>query len=99
MVTCSQGDQVEHGVHYHFVDVPAFERMVAAGEFLEHARVFDNYYGTSAASARDELGKGGDVVLEIDWQGARQVRQRLHSRELPPSLQQRVPSSGNGRAH
>ena len=80
------------GVHYHFVDVPAFERMVAAGEFLEHARVFDNYYGTSAASARDELGKGGDVVLEIDWQGARQVRQRFADSVsifvLPPSVEE-----------
>lgn len=78
------------GVHYHFVDVATFERMVTAGEFLEHARVFDNYYGTSAASVRHELEKGCDVVLEIDWQGARQVRQGFADAVsifvLPPSV-------------
>jgi guanylate kinase len=67
----------EDGVHYHFVDRPAFEAMVAAGEFLEHAQVFDNLYGTAEQSVRAVLGGDLDVVLEIDWQGARQVRARF----------------------
>ncbi|MEW6444762.1 MAG: guanylate kinase [Pseudomonadota bacterium] len=62
------------GVHYHFVDHAAFERMAAHGEFLEHARVFDHYYGTSKAAVDLNLAAGQDVILEIDWQGARQVR-------------------------
>lgn len=65
------------GAHYHFVDRARFEAMVAAGEFLEHARVFDNLYGTSERSVRDTLAADFDVVLEIDWQGARQVRARF----------------------
>jgi len=65
------------GVHYHFVDRAAFEAMVAAGEFLEHAQVFDNLYGTAERSVRAVLGGDLDVVLEIDWQGARQVRARF----------------------
>lgn len=80
------------GVHYHFVDMADFERMVAASEFLEHARVFDNYYGTSAASVRQPLQKGRDVVLEIDWQGARQVRQAFAGAVsifvIPPSVEE-----------
>lgn len=65
------------GVDYHFVDVAEFERMVESGAFLEHARVFDNYYGTAEASVRGQLAAGHDVVLEIDWQGARQVRRHF----------------------
>lgn len=67
----------EDGVHYRFVDRTAFEAMVAAGEFLEHAQVFDNLYGTAERSVRAVLGGDLDVVLEIDWQGARQVRVRF----------------------
>ena len=78
------------GQHYHFVDMATFERMVAAGEFVEHARVFDNQYGTSAAAVTSELVTGRDVVLEIDWQGARQVRERFPEAVsvfiLPPSV-------------
>ena len=78
------------GQHYHFVDTATFERMVAAGEFVEHARVFDNHYGTSAAAVTSELVAGRDVVLEIDWQGARQVRERFPEAVsvfiLPPSV-------------
>mgnify|MGYP001549690393 FL=1 len=78
------------GQHYHFVDTATFERMVAAGEFVEHARVFDNQYGTSAAAVTSELVTGRDVVLEIDWQGARQVRERFPEAVsvfiLPPSV-------------
>jgi len=67
----------EDGVHYHFVPIDRFEQMVGEGAFLEHAQVFDNYYGTSEAAVREPLAKGLDVVLEIDWQGARQVRKRF----------------------
>lgn len=64
----------ENGVHYHFVDQARFQAMINAGEFLEHAQVFDNFYGTAEASVRAQLERGQDVVLEIDWQGAEQVR-------------------------
>jgi guanylate kinase len=67
----------ENGVHYHFVTAADFEALVEAGAFLEHARVFENYYGTSEAAVREQLQAGLDVVLEIDWQGARQVRRRF----------------------
>jgi len=63
------------GVHYHFVSVAEFQEMIAAGAFLEYAQVFDNYYGTSLAGVGDQLRGGQDVILEIDWQGAQQVRQ------------------------
>jgi len=62
------------GVNYHFVDHNAFTQMVNRGEFLEHAKVFTNYYGTSEAWVNKKLGQGLDVILEIDWQGAEQVR-------------------------
>ena len=64
----------EHGREYSFIGVPEFNRMVADGQFLEHARVFDNLYGTARAPVEARLAAGGDIVLEIDWQGARQVR-------------------------
>ena len=77
------------GSDYHFVSREAFERMIAAGEFLEHARVFDNLYGTARASAETLLASGKHVILEIDWQGARQVKQKLPDTVgvfiLPPS--------------
>ena len=79
----------EDGVHYHFVDVDAFKAMVAEEAFLEHAQVFDNFYGTARSSALERLTQGHDVVLEIDWQGARQVRAALPEAVsifvLPPS--------------
>lgn len=79
------------GEHYHFVDRARFEAMVAAGQFLEHARVFDNLYGTAEQSVRDVLGADFDVVLEIDWQGARQVRARFPEAVsvfiVPPSVE------------
>jgi guanylate kinase len=79
------------GQHYHFTSTPRFEQMRANGEFLEHARVFDHLYGTHGDTTRDILASGRDVVLEIDWQGARQVRAsypRCHSIFiLPPSLE------------
>jgi guanylate kinase len=89
------------GRDYHFVGIPRFEQMVAAGAFLEHARVFDNYYGTGRAQLEAQLAAGQDVLLEIDWQGARQVRAALPSCTtifiLPPSrdaLGQRLKGRG-----
>lgn len=77
------------GVNYHFVDVPAFEAMIERGDFVEHARVFDNYYGTSRPAVQARLAAGQDVILEIDWQGARQVREQFPKAQsvfiLPPS--------------
>ncbi len=78
------------GQDYHFVDMTRFEAMVAADEFLEYARVFDNYYGTSRAALAARLDQGIGVILEIDWQGARRVRELLPGAVsifiLPPSL-------------
>ena len=62
------------GVDYHFVAEREFEAMTRAGAFLEYARVFDRWYGTSWEAVRTVLARGRDVVLDIDWQGARQVR-------------------------
>ena len=77
------------GVDYHFVDAGEFERMVAADAFLEYARVFDNWYGTTRVEVERLRAAGHDVILEIDWQGARQVRERLPDCTgifvLPPS--------------
>ena len=67
----------QDGREYHFTSVPQFERLVAAGELLEHAKVFDNYYGTSRAFVEKQLAAGHDVLLEIDWQGAAQVRRAM----------------------
>lgn len=81
----------EHdGVNYHFVDAQRFEAMCAAGDFLEHATVFSNRYGTSQAEVETILASGNDVILEIDWQGAAQIKQQLPATLaifiLPPSL-------------
>jgi guanylate kinase len=65
------------GREYYFVSRPEFAQLVARGEFLEHARVFDNDYGTSRAFVESQLGEGHDVLLEIDWQGAQQVRRAM----------------------
>ena len=65
------------GREYHFVTKPQFEELAARGEFLEHARVFDNDYGTARAFVEAQLAEGHDVLLEIDWQGARQVRRAM----------------------
>jgi guanylate kinase len=80
----------QDGVHYHFVDEPTFRRFEAAGEFLESAHVHGNWYATSATWLRQQVTAGQDVLLEIDWQGARQVRalipDSVHIFILPPSL-------------
>jgi guanylate kinase len=77
------------GEHYHFVNIEEFKRLVAAGEFLEHAQVFDNFYGTSRGSVEALRKAGHDVILEIDWQGAQQVRKVVPDCQtifiLPPS--------------
>ncbi len=77
------------GVDYHFVDAGRFQHMIKNGEFLEHAQVFDNSYGTALATVREALARGEQLLLEIDWQGAAQVRQRLPESHgifiLPPS--------------
>ncbi len=93
------------GRDYHFVDRSAFEHMVAAGELLEWARVFDNYYGTGLAVVRAALERGESLILEIDWQGARQVRTRLPEAVqvfiLPPSraeLERRLRGRGTDAA-
>lgn len=79
----------QDGREYFFVTNPQFDQMVAEGAFLEHARVFDNQYGTSKGQLQQKLAAGHDVILEIDWQGARQVRVALPGCRtifiLPPS--------------
>jgi len=77
------------GVNYHFVSVEQFEIISQKNGFLEHAKVFDNYYGTSQAWLEQRLMAGQDVILEIDWQGAQQVRKLMPDAVsifiLPPS--------------
>lgn len=86
-----------HGREYYFVSIPEFQDSAARGAFLEHAQVFDNYYGTSREAVERLLAVGTDVVLEIDWQGAQQVRTAMPDAAtifiLPPSrraLEQRL---------
>lgn len=89
------------GVNYHFVDVAEFQRMTDHGDFLESAEVFGNFYGTSQRWVEATLATGTDVILEIDWQGAEQVRRLLPETQsifiLPPSraaLEQRLNQRG-----
>ena len=91
----------EDGVNYHFTDKASFEGMIKEQAFLEHAKVFDNFYGTARNSVEAQLANGQDVILEIDWQGARQVRELMPDHIsifiLPPSrtaLQQRLAGRG-----
>ena len=79
------------GVNYHFVSQDEFQEKIKADDFIEHAKVFNNHYGTSKSKLNEELEKGNDVILEIDWQGAEQVR-NLFSEAIsififPPSLE------------
>jgi guanylate kinase len=78
-----------HGVNYHFVSQAEFMEMLGRAEFLEHAQVFTNFYGTSKAWVEETLQRGMDVILEIDWQGAAQVRRLIPEAVsvfiLPPS--------------
>ena len=90
-----------HHEHYHFVSAAEFERMVAAGDFFEHARVHGDWKGTAKQSVEPQLAAGRDVLLEIDWQGARQVQVQVPDAVsvfiLPPSreaLEQRMRARG-----
>ena len=90
-----------HAEHYHFIAADEFERMVAAGDFFEHARVHGDWKGTARQSVEPQLAAGNDVLLEIDWQGARQVRSKVPDAVsvfiLPPSrqaLEQRMRARG-----
>lgn len=91
----------QEGTHYHFVSAAVFEAMFADGAFLEHAEVFGNRYGTSQAAVSAQRAAGLDVILEIDWQGARQVRALMPDSKtifiVPPSrevLRQRLIGRG-----
>jgi guanylate kinase len=99
--TRAQRPGEQEGVNYHFVTAATFQAMVADGAFLESAEVFGNHYGTSQHWVKDTLKAGRDVVLEIDWQGAQQVRKLLPEALwifiLPPSrtaLEQRLTQRG-----
>jgi len=78
-----------NGYNYYFVSIEEFEEMVKNNAFVEHAIVFDNYYGSSTKLIREKLDEGIDVILEIDWQGARQVKKNMPNAIsifiLPPS--------------
>ncbi|TPQ25128.1 guanylate kinase [Methylomonas koyamae] len=80
-----------HGTDYFFVSVAEFKTMIENQAFLEHAQVFDNFYGTAQQTVQDNLASGLDVILEIDWQGAQQVRRMLPASQsifiLPPSIE------------
>jgi guanylate kinase len=89
------------GVNYHFVSIPEFEQLISESGFLEHAKVFDNYYGTSKTWLEQRMALGQDVILEIDWQGAQQVRELMPDTVsifiLPPSkaaLRERLQGRG-----
>lgn len=78
-----------HGEHYFFVSQEEFRQMIAEDAFLEHAEVFGNYYGTSRHAIEQVLATGVDVFLDIDWQGAKQIREKMPQARsifiLPPS--------------
>jgi guanylate kinase len=80
----------QEGVHYHFVDVDTFRQMIARGEFLEHAEIYGHHYGTARTRTEALRAQGRDVILDIDWQGARQIRQQAPDAIgifiLPPSI-------------
>ncbi|MFV2060689.1 MAG: guanylate kinase, partial [Gammaproteobacteria bacterium] len=81
----------QDGVHYHFTAIETFQEMIKNDDFLEYAKVFDNFYGTSRHSLEQQLATGSDVILEIDWQGARQVKKVIPDCVgifiMPPSRQ------------
>ena len=78
-----------NGINYYFVSINEFEEMINNNAFVEHATVFDNHYGSSSQLIKEKLDKGIDVILEIDWQGARQVKENMPNSVsifiLPPS--------------
>ena len=81
-----------HGVNYFFIDKEEFKKMIEQGEFLEYAQIYDNFYGTPKAAIMETLEKGQDVILEIEMQGARQVKEvypeGIFVFVLPPSLKE-----------
>jgi guanylate kinase len=81
-----------HGLHYFFVERPEFDKMIAAGDFLEYATVYGNSYGTSRSQVEGILANGENVLLEIDWQGAQQIAKAMPERRsifiLPPSREE-----------
>jgi len=78
-----------NGINYYFVSINEFDEMIKNNAFVEHATVFDNHYGSSTKLIREKLDQGVDVILEIDWQGARQVKENMPNSVsifiLPPS--------------
>ena len=89
------------GVHYHYISEPEFKQQIANEEFFEWAEVFGNYYGTSRVTIEKTLARGIDIFLDIDWQGARQIKQQIADARgifiLPPSreeLERRLNSRG-----
>lgn len=93
------------GVDYHFVEESRFQEMARNGEFLEHARVFDHHYATSRAAVERLLAEGKDVIFDVDWQGARAIKQRMPKAIsvfiLPPSraaLERRLVGRGQDSA-
>lgn len=90
--TREQRSSERNGENYFFVRKEEFEHMIAEQEFLEYAKVFDDYYGTSRNWVEEHINKGIDVILEIDWQGAQQIRELLSNSVsifiLPPTLQE-----------
>jgi guanylate kinase len=88
-------------VHYYFVNQTQFDEMVAADRFLEHAKVFGNSYGTSRAATENLLRQGKNIILDIDWQGARAIKEKMPESVsvfiLPPSraaLEERLTNRG-----
>ncbi len=79
------------GEDYHFITIDKFRKMLAEGDFLEYAEVFGNFYGTSQQAVESMINQGTDVILELDWQGARQIQQKMPKAirifVLPPSLE------------
>ena len=110
MVSVSHTTRVQRpgeidGIDYFFTSVERFKEMISQSDFLEYAQVFDNYYGTAQSSVEHSLNSGKDVILEIDWQGAAQIRRLLEDIIsifiLPPStqvLRQRLQERGQDSA-
>lgn len=92
--TRPQRPQEIHSQHYHFINQNEFDSMVKNNEFLEHAKVFDYNYGTPKKLVEDELKNGNSVLFDIDWQGARQIKEKFDQNSvvsifiLPPSLKE-----------
>lgn len=88
--TRAQRPGEENGIHYHFVSKAIFEKMIDDGEFIEYATVFDNYYGTLRDTIQKLILHGKHAILDIDWQGARNVRQQYPAATsvfvMPPSI-------------